>query len=405
MLPPSQPSIEGLQVLPRQPDSVIPESYWTAEDDWSKQKATHVTLPLLDQRQTCHEMSYDGNGAILLLILVLSAPTSKDLRRTTRNTWGAPYNIPYVKTPLVFLMGYPEDMTTQEDIEIEADIYQDIVQYAFVDTYANSTLKTIQALSWAAEYCESARYVGIMRDTVVIDTYKLVAYLQSLEKQHIQRQVVMCYLYPCCMMVEPLDNKERDMEVKIISENKSDYYFKNNNDYTGTAYPAHCSESIYIVSGSVVRSLRNVAYSTPQFQPVEAWIGVLAEKLGLVLAAMSRSYSGMNAESPSLIADFNSSSYTSSPIMTGILNREFPGKESIAMLTIWNAILLHHQSSSELPNPVRFMSLPMSENDQHVYSIAAVALLIDLFVMCIIGYVIFRNRKRISKRKGYYMNT
>ena len=56
---------------------------------------------------------------------------------------------------------------------------QDILQWDFLDTYRNLTIKSILALRWAAYSCREAAYVVEMDDDVFLHTPNLVRLLEK----------------------------------------------------------------------------------------------------------------------------------------------------------------------------------------------------------------------------------
>ena len=56
---------------------------------------------------------------------------------------------------VVFLVGQQVNSTHQEQLQSEADQYGDIVQEAFIDTYANLTVKSLMLLKWFTQHCDT----------------------------------------------------------------------------------------------------------------------------------------------------------------------------------------------------------------------------------------------------------
>ena len=92
---------------------------------------------------------------------------------------------------------------------------------------------------------------------------------------------------------------------------------------------------------------------------------------------------------------FNRSDYLATPTLVGVLGRSFPGQEAELLRRIWHIVVQHHRDRPQL-DAKHYMGLA-EENDGHVYTVAAAALLLDLLVMIIIGYIIFCRRKARTK--------
>ena len=54
---------------------------------------------------------------------------------------------------IVFLIGQPQSNDTQQKIINESDMYGDVIQESFIDSYNNLTLKTIMMLKWVNGNC------------------------------------------------------------------------------------------------------------------------------------------------------------------------------------------------------------------------------------------------------------
>ena len=270
------------------------------------------------------------------------------------------------------------NIAEQKEIDLENRIYRDIIQEDFIDTYHNLTLKNVMAYKWARTYCPHADFVMVGNDDVVVDIFKLVPYLQSIQYRS-RNQFAICYLFPCCMMAE--------------KRGASKFKFNHIgwNVYTGKAYPAYCSASMYVVPSAVIHKLYHMSGDTPSFMPDEPWVGVLAEKLGLTFSDTFRSYVGIEPNS-NLIHTFNISDYLQTPTMVGITGRSFPHKEAEMIRKVWSLILSHHRDQPPL-DVQRYMGQTTEDSDGHIYQVALAALLIDLGVMVIIGYIIFCRRR------------
>ncbi|CAI9544891.1 unnamed protein product [Staurois parvus] len=88
--------------------------------------------------------------------------TSHDIvtRHAIRETWGneSNYDVDVVR---IFLVGFPKIVVnrTQGLLEEESEVFGDIVQQDFMDTYYNLTLKTLMGMEWVTKFCPTASYV------------------------------------------------------------------------------------------------------------------------------------------------------------------------------------------------------------------------------------------------------
>ena len=69
----------------------------------------------------------------------------------------------------MFLLGNPPSSPIAQ-IRKENDLYHDIVQEDFIDSYRNLTVKSIMALKWATEHCKNAKLIFKMDDDTLVNT-------------------------------------------------------------------------------------------------------------------------------------------------------------------------------------------------------------------------------------------
>jgi hypothetical protein len=75
-------------------------------------------------------------------------------RMAIRTTWGKASK---VRLKFVFLLGYSPLLKTF--IQMESNLYKDIIQETFLDDYRNNTMKTIMGFNWVSTNCPGAKYV------------------------------------------------------------------------------------------------------------------------------------------------------------------------------------------------------------------------------------------------------
>ncbi|XP_070184250.1 beta-1,3-galactosyltransferase 4-like [Littorina saxatilis] len=125
-----------------------------------------------------------GSDEPFLLMLVPSVGNDSVVREAIRRTWASPAYPHFLKWPmgvnftekvkLVFVFGRNESLHNSKDTTLytttttnnnntllmaEQQKYGDIVQYDFMDTYRNLTLKMMTAFHWMVNYCSKATFV------------------------------------------------------------------------------------------------------------------------------------------------------------------------------------------------------------------------------------------------------
>lgn len=107
-----------------------------------------------------------SNKTIDLLIYVHSAPSNFKNRVLIRETWAKRSLFP--QTRLVFMLGSTNDSDVRDQVNLESELYRDIVQQNFHDSYRNLTLKCQMALDWITKYCSHSKYVLKTDDDVIV---------------------------------------------------------------------------------------------------------------------------------------------------------------------------------------------------------------------------------------------
>ena len=130
---------------------------------------------------------------LFAIIYVHSAPENFNRRLLIRNTWGNCSSSKYT-CRLVFFLGLPGKQGVEEAIQIEADMYKDVVQEDFVDHYHNLTHKAIGAMRWISEFCFKARFIVKADDDMFVDTVKLFKLLDHKYNGPMRRKIL-CHVW------------------------------------------------------------------------------------------------------------------------------------------------------------------------------------------------------------------
>ena len=182
---------------------------------------------------------FDGGQDIRILVLVTSAPKSEDRRQAIRQTWG--HFALRRDVAIAFVLGQTRNVSTQKNIDSEADIYGDIIQGLNVDSYHNLTLKTLSSLIWVSDNCEEADFILKTDDDMAINMPKLFAYLNSLGEStsnSIYGRVAAKW--------------------KVHREQKSKYYVSPA-EYSPMRFPKFCTGPAYVLTKDVVPKLLSTA--------------------------------------------------------------------------------------------------------------------------------------------------
>ncbi len=116
---------------------------------------------------------------------------------------------------VLFVVGKSSNETINKKLKEEYQIYGDIIQEDFADTYKNLTLKTIMSIKWASTYCSNAKYLLKIDDDMIVNAPKLVKWLET-------------NTYSNTFLCNPLWKSE------VIRDNTSKFYMSKQDYYEDT---------------------------------------------------------------------------------------------------------------------------------------------------------------------------
>ena len=135
-----------------------------------------------------------SNSPVYVLVYVHSGPTNYKRRVVLRETWATQTLFPDLR--LVFMIGKALDENIMKAIQYENEIYQDIIQEDFIDSYKNLTYKGVMALKWISTYCSTAKYILKVDDDMLVNTFTLINHLKFLDKYYSDRKnTLLCLLW------------------------------------------------------------------------------------------------------------------------------------------------------------------------------------------------------------------
>ena len=232
----------------------------------------HLFAYLINPSRVC------ANSEVFLLVYVHSAPTHHRRRSVIRQTWGNRRNMANVPVRVVFLLGRPSRASVQDALHMEADLYGDLIQEDFLDSYRNLTYKAIMALKWVSLYCMHAHFVLKTDDDVFVNLFAVVRHLRVVERD--DGRPVRAFLQ--CMVWH---------RMKVVREPKSKWYISRE-EYRPNFFPTYCSGLAFLISTDVAASMYNASLALPFFWVDDFYVtGLLAEKVGVKHRSLSSAYS------------------------------------------------------------------------------------------------------------------
>lgn len=123
-----------------------------------------------------------------LLILITSAPMNRDQRLAIRQIWSDYAS--QCDIVIAFVLGATNYQSVEDMLDIESNMYNDIIRGRFMDSYNNLTLKSIKMLEWMDTYCSHAKYVLKTDDDMFINIPRLLSFI---DEHHSEKQEKVIY--------------------------------------------------------------------------------------------------------------------------------------------------------------------------------------------------------------------
>ncbi|XP_055957656.1 lactosylceramide 1,3-N-acetyl-beta-D-glucosaminyltransferase-like, partial [Patella vulgata] len=102
-------------------------------------------------------------------------------REAIRNTWGAVGGDINSNITLLFLVGSGSSEDVQKQIFNESNLYRDIIQERFTDSYRNLSIKSQAMLKWINSFCLTAKYALKIDDDMYVNVPNLLKAKTSLK--------------------------------------------------------------------------------------------------------------------------------------------------------------------------------------------------------------------------------
>jgi hypothetical protein len=206
----------------------------------------------------------DKGAQLLLISFNPSATKNFHERMAIRTTWTNKYYNENKNIKNIFIIGLTLNESLNSQIKLESDLYGDIVQGNFLDTYRNLTLKTILGLKWVSEYCANSKFVLKVDDDMVVNIQSLSKYLLNLTMNNSLIKNNSIYGY-CKTTV-------------VIRDNSSKFYVPKE-EYPGYRYPKYCIGPAYIFTSDLMKPMYNLTKYIKPFVMEDVYVGMLAKEL------------------------------------------------------------------------------------------------------------------------------
>ncbi|KAM9848495.1 UDP-GlcNAc:betaGal beta-1,3-N-acetylglucosaminyltransferase 7 [Aulostomus maculatus] len=204
------------------------------------------------------------SGEIYLLMVIKSVATQHDRREVIRKTWGKEQVVNGRRIKTLFLLGKPsneaERVNHQKLVEYEDYIYGDILQWDFLDSFFNLTLKETHFLKWFHTYCPGVRYIFKGDDDVFVSVENIFEFLDS--SNHVKNLFVGDVIFKA----KPIRKKDNKYYIPQALYNK-------------TYYPPYAGGGGFLMDGNLARRLHWVADSLELYPIDDVFLGMCLEVL------------------------------------------------------------------------------------------------------------------------------
>ncbi|XP_072330366.1 UDP-GlcNAc:betaGal beta-1,3-N-acetylglucosaminyltransferase 7 [Scyliorhinus torazame] len=205
------------------------------------------------------------SGDIYLLLVVKSVITQYDRREAIRKTWGKEIVMDGKHVKTLFLLGTSssgnEKFHHQKLLEYENIIYRDILQWDFLDTFFNLTLKEVNFLKWFSTYCENVEYIFKGDDDVFVSTENILEFLNV-------PPITNLFVGDVLQRARPIRRKENKYYIPEALYNK-------------TYYPPYAGGGGFLMAGTLARRLYKVSESLDLYPIDDVFLGMCLEVFSL----------------------------------------------------------------------------------------------------------------------------
>ncbi|XP_075194271.1 N-acetyllactosaminide beta-1,3-N-acetylglucosaminyltransferase 3-like [Anomaloglossus baeobatrachus] len=221
---------------------------------------------LLDSPMKCGGPS---NEDVFLLLAIKTAPGNFERREAIRRTWGEEKTYNGAKVKRVFLSGVPRDKKQRKRmlqlLSTENEIFEDIVQWNFEDSFYNLTLKQVLFHQWVVHKCPGAQFIFNGDDDVFVHTLNVVTYLQSTKIHGKKRHLFVGAL---------------NEGMPLIREKHSKYYVSKE-IFPAESYDPYCGGGGILVSSFTASSINQESPYIPLIPIDDAYLGMCLKRAGL----------------------------------------------------------------------------------------------------------------------------
>ncbi|KAK4324666.1 hypothetical protein Pmani_004704 [Petrolisthes manimaculis] len=200
------------------------------------------------------------NETVKIINVIPIAPYSISARHRIRKLWGRKEVSLSTGIRTVFFLGVTPSTKLQNKIYNESLAHHDIIQFSFVDSYRNLTLKTLSMLSWSLSYCPRAKWILKSDEDVFVNPFAVTEFINWNPKTD----------FICTL-------NENNTVCRVGTECKEKWAVSLE-EYPSPTYPTYCDGPGYILSSSMAAKVYSSANKTHPHFIEDAYItGIIAK--------------------------------------------------------------------------------------------------------------------------------
>ena len=215
------------------------------------------------------------NQDLYLFSYVFISVTSFDRRQIIRNTWANRTLFPHLR--VAFIVGLSKNAKTNEFVNKENELYGDIIQGDFIDSYRNLSYKSVTAWKWISEYCQSAKFVLKIDDDVVPNTFNLNKFLPRINNND-KKKTVHCF---------PWYNA-------VVVRDKTSKFYVSLEEYNKTNFDTYCSGVAYIMTNDIFNDFYKESQRNSIFWIDDIYVGMIGKLVNVVYKQIYSLYIELN---------------------------------------------------------------------------------------------------------------
>lgn len=201
-----------------------------------------------------------------LLIVVKSYVGNFEQRLAIRRTWGKTTERGIQVIFVVGCQGY-----TQSLLQHECELYQDIVQGLFTDTYNNNIFKTMATYQWIVQFCSNVDYAFLTDDDYFVNVDNIMNYIGA-EGYSISKNVMYGYR----------------IKWRRPFRSPASRWYVPHDEYSNFYWPPYLVGGAILTNIDVIKKM-NIAFSYVKHVHIDdAYIGIVANLLEISLKHDSR---------------------------------------------------------------------------------------------------------------------